>query len=351
MLAQARGPDSIVDVAGLLVGHDQRLDGSWATGTSAVLAPRGATAAVDVRGGGPGTRETDVLEPSHLVQQAHAVVLSGGSAYGLAAADGVMRRLAEHGHGMPVGDSPEHVVPVVPAAVLFDLPMGDWGNRPDAEFGYRAATAASTTETRQGNIGAGTGAVSGPVKGGIGTASAQLRGDLPGAQAGARVGALVAVNSAGTIIDPGTGLPWYPLDGLRPPDLTEVAAAREHAHERPGRRGPIGRPLNTTIGVVATDLGLGKPQCRRVAVAAQDGLARAIRLAHALTDGDTVFALATGQRGDLPAPGEDSWSAALDAVCAVAADVVATAIVRAVLAAEPVDEVMSYTSRYPSAWE
>lgn len=343
--------DSIVDVAGLLVGHDQRLDGHWATGTSVVLTPRGATAAVDVRGGGPGTRETDVLEPSHLVQQAHGIVLSGGSAYGLAAADGVLRWLAERGHGMRVGDSPEHVVPVVPAAVLFDLPMSDWGNRPDAEFGYRAAAAASSTEARQGNVGAGTGAVSGPLKGGIGTASAQVRADLPGARAGARVGALVAVNSAGTVVDPGTGLPWCSPGGLRAPDPAEVAAAREHAGERPGRRGPIGRPLNTTIGVVATDLGLGKPQCHRVAVAAQDGLARAIRPAHALTDGDTVFALATGQRGDLPAPGEENWSAALDEVCAAAADVVATAIVRAVLAAEPVDEVMSYTTRYPSARE
>ncbi|WP_370591457.1 P1 family peptidase [Saccharopolyspora montiporae] len=346
----AGAADSIVDVAGVQVGHHQRLDDAWATGSSAVLVPDGATAAVDVRGGGPGTRETDVLEPSHLVQQAHAVLLSGGSAYGLAAADGVMRWLAERGHGMQVGESPEHVVPVVPAAVLFDLPMSDWGNRPDAEFGYRAAAAASATETRQGNIGAGTGAVAGPLKGGIGTASAQLP-ELPGAQAGARIGALVAVNSAGAVVDPDTGLPWYPLDGLRRPDDAEIAAARAHADQRPGRRGPIGRPLNTTIGVLATDLGLSKPQCRRMAVAAQDGLARAIRPAHALTDGDTLFALATGRRGDLPAPGAPGWAGALDAVCAVAADVVATAIVRAVLAAEPVDEVMSYTSRYPSAWE
>ncbi|CAM00529.1 L-aminopeptidase/D-esterase-like protein [Saccharopolyspora erythraea NRRL 2338] len=333
----------IVDVEGVLVGHDQRFDEHWATGASVVAVPEGATAAVDVRGGGPGTRETDALHPTHLVQQAHAVVLAGGSAYGLAAADGVMRRLAECGHGLQVGQRPEEVVPIVPSAVLFDLPMGDWGNRPDAEFGYRAAVSADRTDTREGNVGAGTGAVAGSLKGGIGTASAVL-------DDGTTVGALMAVNSAGEVVDPSTGLPWYPVPGLRAPDPTEVAAGRP-AGGRRGRHGPTGRPLNTTIGVVATDRRLTKAECHRVAVAAHDGIARAVRPAHGMFDGDTVFALATGARDGLPEAGEPSWATALDAVCSAAAHVVAVAIGRAVLAAEPVGEVTSYTIRYPSARE
>lgn len=333
--------DAIVDVPGVQVGHWQRLDDHWATGVSVVLVPEGAVAAVDVRGGGPGTRETDVLAPDHLVQRAHAVLLAGGSAYGLAAADGVMRWLAERGCGFPVGTDPAQVVPIVPGAVLFDLPMNDWGNWPDAEFGYRACQEASRTETRQGNVGAGTGAVAGSLKGGIGTASAVLAG-------GAVVGALVAVNSSGSVIDPETGLPWVPVPGLPEPDPAAVRAARDLP--RPGRHGPVGRPLNTTIGVVATSPGLNKAECQRVAVAAHDGLARAIRPAHALTDGDTVFALATGER-QLPEPGAPGWSQALDEVCAAAADVFARAVVRAVLAAQPVGEVTSYTVTYPSARE
>ena len=331
--------NAIVDVEGVRVGHEQRLDAEWATGVSVVLVPDGAGAAVDVRGGGPGTRETDVLDPTHLVQQAHAVVLTGGSAYGLATADGVMRWLGERGHGFPVGDRPEEVVPIVPAAVLFDLPMGEWGNRPDAGFGYRAAEAASRTEAREGNVGAGTGAVAGSLKGGIGTASAVL-------DDGTTVGALMAVNSAGEVIDPDTGLPWYPIPGVRAPDPAEVAAGRP-GPERLSRYGTAARPLNTTIGVVATDLELTKAQCKRIAVAAHDGLARAVRPAHAMFDGDTVFALATGTRGAPP----DSWVRALDRVCAAAAHVVAVAIGRAVLAAQPLGEVTSYTNRYPSGRE
>ncbi|MER7076825.1 L-aminopeptidase/D-esterase [Saccharopolyspora kobensis] len=336
--------DALVDVDGVLVGHEQRLDPHWATGTTAVLVPEGASAAVDVRGGGPGTRETDVLEPSHLVQQVHGIVLTGGSAYGLAAADGAMRWLGERGHGVRVGPDPAHVVPVVPSAVIFDLPMNDWGNRPDAEFGYRACQRATRTETREGNVGAGTGAVVGCVKGGIGTASTVLPD-------GTTIGALVAVNAAGSAIDPDTGLPWIPTPGLRRPEQAEIDAARPLFGSRPGRHGPIDRPLNTTIGVVATDLRLSKAECRRLAVAAQDALARAVRPAHLLVDGDTMFALATGTGAVLPAPGEEGWSARLDQVSAAAADVVARAIVRGMLAAEPVDEVTSYTWLYPSARE
>ncbi|GAB2661716.1 P1 family peptidase [Saccharopolyspora gloriosae] len=339
--------DSIVDVAGVLVGHHQRLDEQWATGTSVVLVPRGAVAAVDVRGGGPGTRETDVLEPTHLVSQAHGVVLTGGSAYGLAAADGAMRWLAERGHGLQVGAQAHEVVPVVPAAVLFDLPMSDWGNRPDAEFGRLACEAATAHETREGNVGAGTGAVAGAVKGGIGTASAVFRSAALGVDV--TVGALFAVNSLGSVIDPETGLPWEPEPGLRAPADAEIAAARgrhDPAAGRPGRHGTASRPLNTTIGTVAVDLALTKAHCRRIAVAAHDGLARAIRPAHTMLDGDTAFVLATGDRE----PGAQ-WVPVLDEVCAVAARVVRRAVVRAVLAAEPVGEVTSYTRLYPSARE
>lgn len=341
------GPrNAIVDVEGVLVGHHQRWDEHWATGTTVVLTPEGASAAVDVRGGGPGTRETDVLDPTHLAQQAHAVVLTGGSAYGLAAADGVMRWLEERGRGLPVGSEPGQVVPIVPTAVLFDLPMSDWGNRPDAEFGYLACESAGAAECGQGNVGAGTGAVAGYLKGGVGTASTVLAD-------GTTVGALLAVNSAGSVVDPDTGLPWTPAGhGLRAPEPAEIAAARPLVGRRPSRKGPVDRPLNTTIGVVATDRSLTKAECRRVAVAGQDGLARAIRPAHAMFDGDTLFALATGRNGrELPRPGEAGWAEELDQICAAAAEVVATAIVRAVLAAEPLGEVMSYTRAYPSARE
>ncbi|RRO15700.1 peptidase S58 family protein [Saccharopolyspora rhizosphaerae] len=335
--------DALVDVEGLLVGHDQRLDEHWATGATAVLAPGGAAGAVDVRGGGPGTRETDVLEPDHLVQAVNGVVLAGGSAYGLAAADGAVRWLGERGHGVPVG-GPGEVVPVVPAAVIFDVPMNDWGNRPDADFGYRACENATSTEVRQGNVGAGTGAVVGPVKGGVGTASAVLAD-------GTTLGALVVVNAAGSPVDPDTGLPWTPTPGLRAPTSEEVEAARPRYAGRPGRHGAVDRPLNTTLGVVGTDLRLSKAECRRLAVAAHDALARAVRPAHQLVDGDTMFALATGTGAALPEPGEPGWSSRLDQVSAAAAEVVERAVVRGVLAAEPVGEVTCYTRLYPSAQE
>ncbi len=339
---------AITDVAGVRVGHHERLDDHWATGVSVVLVPDGAVAAVDVRGGGPGTRETDVLAPTHLVQQVQAVVLTGGSAYGLASADGVMRWLAERRYGLPVGAQPHEVVPVVPAAVLFDVPMSDWGNRPDASFGYAACDAAGT-DTREGNVGAGTGAVAGGVKGGLGTASAVLPG-------GATVGALVAVNSSGSPIDLDTGLPWT-LDtqragdfGLRAPSDEDIAAGRERLRQRPSRHGGPAQAFNTTIGVVATDLALTKAECHRVAVTAHDGLARAIRPVHAMFDGDTVFALSTGARQPETSVAEVFARAKLvDEICATAADVMARAIVRAILAAGPVGAVPSYFTSYPSA--
>jgi L-aminopeptidase/D-esterase-like protein len=329
-----------MNVSGLLVGHDQRVDEQWATGTTAVLAPEGAVAAVDVRGAAPGTRETDVLDPTHLIQRAQAVVLTGGSAYGLAAADGVMRWLGERGYGFPAGE-PSCVVPIVPAAALYDLPMSARGNRPGPEFGYRACVAAHAGQSAEGNVGAGTGAVAGGIKGGLGVAHAVL-GD------GAVIAALMVVNANGSVVDPDTGLPWTARPGelgLRPPDPSEILAARNHTG-KPARHSLSPSPLNTTIGVVATDRALTKVECRRLAVAAHDGLARAIRPAHGMFDGDVVFAMATGTGA---AAGD--WASALDEACTAAADVTARAIVRAILAADSLRDVTCYTARYPSAWE
>lgn len=353
------GPsDSLADVAGLLVGHHHELDpdatmGSGrATGCTVVLAPGGATASVDVRGGGPGTRETDLLDPSHSVQQVDAVLLTGGSAYGLAAADGVMRWLEERGRGIPM-DADGHVVPIVPGAVIFDLPVGDWAVRPTAEHGFLAADAASASVGR-GSVGAGVGARAGILKGGVGTASAVLG---PGPAEGVTVAALVVANPVGAVFDPATGLPWgvgpgdLAQSGLRMPDPAELAAAVEL-----GQKGTV---LNTTIGVVATDAALGKAGCRRVAVAGHDGMARAIRPAHSPLDGDTLFALATGTHpGPTPDPAAPPVPAAfaadlpvLAAVCEAAADVTARAIVDAILTATPVAGIPSYRELFPSAFD
>ena len=327
-------PDAITDVPGVLVGHHHRIGDGWATGVTAVLAPPGTTGGVDVRGGGPGTRETDLLDPSNLVQHVDAVLLCGGSAYGLAAADGAMRWLAAQDRGFRVGAEPHQVVPIVPAAVLFDLPLGDWGKVPDASFGEAACASASAAALRQGSVGAGAGATAGRLKGGVGTASTVL------GATGHTVGALVAVNPMGEVIDPDSGLPWLAGDfGLVAPDPAEVRAA---ARPAPGASGAEGG-LNTTIGVVATDAALDKAQCRRLAMVAHDGLARAVRPAHSLFDGDTVFALATGG-ADAP-----DGPAVLNALYAAAADVFATAVVRAVLTATSVAGVPAYRDRYPSA--
>ncbi|MGI5502477.1 P1 family peptidase [Lentzea sp. CA-135723] len=284
-------------IPGVLVGHHHRVEAGWATGTTVVLVPAGAVGAVDGRGGAPGTRETDLLDPSNLVQQVHAVCLSGGSAYGLAAADGVMRWLSERSIGFQVGAQPHHVVPIVPGAVIFDLPMSDWGNRPDSSFGYAACEAAAETFDL-GCVGAGAGARVGALKGGVGTAVSTV-----GAH---RIGALAVVNAAGEVVDRASGLPWQPSLGTTAVTLPE--------------RKPDG--LNTTIGVVAVDADLTKAECRRIAMAAQDGLARAVRPAHSMFDGDTVFALATGA-----VPLAEPRVFALDALCAAAAEVFAEAVV------------------------
>lgn len=346
--------DSLTDVSGLLVGHHHELDpdaemGSGAaTGCTVVRTVGGAVAAVDVRGGGPGTRETDLLDPSNSVQQVNAILLSGGSAYGLAAADGVMRWLEEHGHGIVMG-SPDEVVPIVPGAVIFDLPVGDWGIRPTAEFGYRAAAAAAA-DFETGSVGAGVGARAGVLKGGVGTASTVISG---GPADGVTVGALIVTNPVGAVFDARTGLPWGvgsdgpQAYGMRKPDVHELWNANSLE--------PKGTALNTTIGVVATDVELSPASCKRLAVAGHDGLARAIRPAHSPLDGDTLFALSTGTRSvvtetslprafarDLPV---------LDAVAAVAADVVERAIVRALLDATSVAGIPTYRQIFSSAFE
>lgn len=322
--------DALTDVAGLRVGHATRAGDGWLTGTTVVLAPEGgAVAAVDVRGGGPGTKETDALDPRNVVQRVDAVVLTGGSAYGLDAASGVMAWLEERGRGVSVGPDPAHVVPVVPAACVFDLGRGgDFRARPDAATGRAAVEAAAASApgalVPEGCVGAGTGAVAGQLKGGVGTASTVLG-------SGITVAALVVVNAAGAVLDPETGVLYGELFQGRVayPEERVHEAARERLAEAAAGNAPP--PLNTTLAVVATDAALTKAQAQKLAGTAHDGIARAVRPVHLLHDGDTVFALATGDRplGTHPL--------ALNDVLAAGADLVTRAIVRAVRAAGPVD--------------
>ncbi|MFF3954620.1 P1 family peptidase [Streptomyces sp. NPDC001890] len=327
------GPlDALTDVAGLRVGH-ARVPGEGAlSGTTVVLAPEGGVvAAVDVRGGGPGTRETDALDPRNLVQRIDAVVLTGGSAYGLDAASGVMAWLEERGRGVRVGPDPAQVVPVVPAACVFDLGRGgDWRARPDASTGRAAVEDAAATEpgapVAEGNVGAGTGSVAGQLKGGVGTASLRL-------PSGITVAALVVVNAAGSVADPRTGVLYGEYGAAEPPvhPAPEIlrAAQQRLAEVRDANARP---PLNTTLAVVATDADLTRPQAQKLAGTAHDGLARAVRPVHLLTDGDTVFALATGER-----PLDPGNPIALNDLLAAGADALARAIVKAVRAARSVD--------------
>ncbi|WP_329020303.1 P1 family peptidase [Streptomyces sp. NBC_00690] len=331
--------DALTDVTGLRVGH-ARVPGALAlSGTTVVLAPEGgAIAAVDVRGGGPGTRETDALDPRNLVQRIEAVVLTGGSAFGLDAASGVMAWLEEQGRGVPVG-APGQVVPVVPAACVFDLGRGgDWRARPDASTGRAAvvdaAGSALGAPVAMGTVGAGTGAVAGGLKGGIGTASVVVEGK---AADGARitVAALVVVNAVGSVIDPLTGLLYGQhftganggAERARPPSAAVHARAVRRLAEARAASGPA--PLNTTLAVVATDATLTRAQAQKLAGTAHDGIARAVRPVHLLSDGDTVFALATEE---VPLSHENPL--AFNNVLAAGADVVTEAIVKAVLAAE-----------------
>lgn len=340
-----RDRGSITDVPGILVGHHDRCDPDatlgtgWACGTTVVLAPPGTVGGVDVRGGAPGSREIELLDPANSVRHVDAVVLTGGSAFGLAAADGVMTWLEENGRGVRMTGG---LVPIVPAAVIFDLPVGGWTNRPGADFGLAAVRNAGT-DVATGSVGAGVGARAGVLKGGVGTASTRL-------DSGVTVGALVVVNSAGAVADPATGLPWLRElageFGLRPPPAAELAGyAARHAELN---------PLNTTIAVIATDATLTKAGCRRVAVAAQDGLAMTIRPAHTPLDGDTVFVLATGAVAAEPAPDTPDAmlpdTALVTVVGAAAADCLARAVLAGVLAAETVAGVPTYRDMLPGVF-
>ena len=279
--------DSITDVPGIRVGHET--DARRPTGCTVVLAEAGAVAGVDVRGAAPGTRETDLLDPSNLVDRVHAVLLSGGSAFGLDAASGVMRWLEERDVGFRVGPG---CVPIVPAAVLFDLWIGDPRIRPGADAGYAACEAASAEPPAQGSVGAGAGATVGKLfgpdrtmKGGIGTASVRV--------AGVTVGAIVAVNAVGDVVDPASG---EVLAGARrvEADAPQCTTRSILAGEMPVA---LTAGASTTIGVVATDAMLTKAQARRIAGMAHDGLARTIDPVHTMFDGDTLFALGTGASG------------------------------------------------------
>lgn len=343
--------NAITDVGGIRVGHHHRLDpdatmgAGWACGVTVVLTPPGTVGAVDCRGGAPGTRETDLLDPANTVRYVDAVLLAGGSAYGLAAADGVMRWLEERERGVAMTGG---VVPIVPGAVIFDLPVGGWDCRPTAEFGYRACEAAEAAGAPDvGSVGAGVGARAGVFKGGVGTASTAL-------PCGVTVGAVVVVNSAGDVADRATGLPWM-ADlvhefGLRPPPAEQVDAFAQ----LPTAADPLQNPLNTVIAVVATDAALSPAACRRVAVAAQDGLARAVRPAHTPYDGDTVFALATGAvevppPPDAPASFSPEMRLAAE-VGAAAADCLARAVLVGVFAAESVAGIPTYRDVLPGAF-
>ena len=319
--------NSLTSLQGILVGH--YTDDRRPTGCTVVLCPDGAVAGVDVRGAAPGTRDTDALSTSNTVQEVHGVLLTGGSAYGLDAAGGVMRWLEERGHGFQVGPA---IVPIVPAAVIFDLWVDDFSKarreptknpriRPDAQAGYLACQAANSEPVQQGNVGAGAGAtlgkLNGPdcaMKGGIGSASLCVQG--------VTVAALVVCNALGDVVDPQTGKLLAGARGSADSrDLLDIVKAQLNGHS-------ISKPQagsNTTIGVVATDAVLTKPQAHRLAQVAHDGLARSIRPVHTPMDGDTLFALGTGT---------SCKAADMMLLSTLAAEVTAMAVVNAVRAAK-----------------
>jgi L-aminopeptidase/D-esterase-like protein len=318
--------NAITDIIGIQVGHAQNDEAL--TGCTVILCEKGAVGGVDQRGGAPGTREIDALHPMHLVHKVHGVVLAGGSAFGLDAATGVMRYLEERGVGF---DTRIAKVPIVPSAILFDLGLGKSDVRPDAAMGYLACQNASSNPPAEGNFGAGTGATVGKIfgptqcmKSGVGTASLEI---------GARVliGAIAAVNAFGDVIDPTNG---QIIAGARSREVgpLHIGAPGYFADTLQVMQTLIGRTAlgfgsrgNTVIGVVATNAKLNKEEANKVAQMAHDGLARTIRPAHTMVDGDTIFALATGEQ-----------SADVNIVGAYGAEVFAKAILRAVRSAKPV---------------
>lgn len=380
------GPaNSLADVAGIGVGHAVCEDGAGDSGVTMIVAPKSATASVDVRGGGPGTRETDLLAPHNTVQAVHAIGLCGGSAFGLDALTGAMAELERRGIGFPVlgPEHPDKLVPIVPGAVIFDLLLGRWDSRPDAATGAAAtaealgtvagdvagggvgaaeqgaagqgssAQSGSGQGALNGNVGAGLGASAGALKGGFGQASAVFPEGTP--LAGVTVAVGIVANPQGAVFDPATGLPWgiaaelngefarYGLaDGLV--DGEPVGAEGVKRLKSKNLLGTkitadmLAPKLNTTIGVVATDALLTKAQAKRLALAGHDGIARAIRPAHMPMDGDTLFAMATGEHGTGAAVDDIGMSL----LSAVAANTVERAIMHAVLAAESAFGVQSW---------
>lgn len=321
--------NGLTDIPGLRVGH--WTDRAAATGCTAILCPNGAVAGVDVRGGAPGTRELSLLDPVCMVERVHGIVLSGGSAFGLAAADGVMRWLEEQGHGFDVGVGR---VPIVPAAILFDLAVGRPDIRPDAAAGYAAAQAASDGPVLEGSVGAGTGATIGKLlgmqyatKGGVGTVSRRF-------ESGLVIAALAVVNALGDVVDPHSGrivAGTRAADGRGFADSTAIAARSLDlstpdywARRTPPLNQPLNQPMtNTTLAVVATNAGLTKAGATKIAQMAQDGLARTIRPLHTMFDGDLVFALSLG-----------TLQAEIGMLGALAAEVLSEAVLRAVHTAE-----------------
>ncbi len=330
------GPhNDITDVAGIRVGHVHRRTRGWLTGTTVVVCPPGSTGGVAVRGGAPGTRETDTMAPDNLIVGPDALCLTGGSAYGLAAADGVMAWLAEHDRGFRIDDTPGHVVPIVPAAVIFDLNRGGrFDAIPDATFGYRATAAARQSAVQLGAVGAGTGARAGGLKGGVGSASITVDGFT--------VAALMVVNPVGSLLNETTGRLWGADTLLAADGQVGRAARSELAHGR-RRLAGVTPGLNTIIGVIATDAALTKAECQRFASVAHDGLAIAVRPVHTLADGDAIFSVATGTVafGDLRVT-------QLNALLGVTAHTVARAITRAVLLAQSAGNMPSCRELYPS---
>jgi putative pantetheine hydrolase len=340
MTTERPGPhNAITDVPGVLVGQVQRLDPPYLTGTTVVYLPSTAVAGVDVRGGAPGTRETDLLDPVNSNPGANAIVLTGGSAYGLDAACGAMAWLEEQGQGVRVGPGERDVVPIVSAAVIFDLGRGGgFRARPDHDWGRKAIEAAGNGPVAEGNHGAGAGARAGALKGGVGTASVRL-------EDGMTVGALVIVNAAGSTVGP-----QGRLLGDRYGLGDEFAALRTPTEPAPDLA--AGPAMNTVIAVVATDVPLDKAAAKRMAMVAHDGMARAIDPIHTLVDGDAVFALSTGQPPRLSVTDPDALRQ-LETVFAAGARTLSRAIVRAMLAAEtvetPAGRFISYRDAYPSA--
>ncbi len=312
--------NGVTDIPGILVGNYTDFDA--VSGITVVLCPKGAVAGVDVRGSAPGTRETDLMAPTNLVEQVQAVVLSGGSVFGLSAADGVVRWLAEEGYGFPLDRG--FVAPIVPAAVLYDLGRGREFIPPiSSDWGRLACEGAGSYPIEPGCFGAGTGALAGGIKGGLGTASLVL-------DSGIKVAALIVVNSDGSVINPATGRPW------------EIGLEVGGEFGEQGKRAvklpppPMSEPVkNTTIGVVATDAVLSRTQAQKVAQMAHDGMARAIRPAHTMFDGDTIFCMATGKKKLPKTPGFfiAAQAQALNELGHAGANCVSRAIIQAILSA------------------